>query len=291
VDFGASDEPLPPADLQRHALLQFPTLIGGLVPAVNIKGVKTGDLRLTPQVLARIYAGQARRWNDPEIAALNPTLQLPAQPIRRIVREEASGGTRAWTEYLARHDKAFEAKVGVGQKVNWPGEVLSGRGNKGVTELLKATEGAIGYVSYQEVVRHQLTAARLRNKDGQFVLPNERSFLAAVAASGLGRTEDDQGKLLDMGGAESWPLTEATYVLLPKVPADAQRARRTLSFFYWVFAQGDAMAADTGFVPVPTRLQARVLGRFREIVGPDGKPIEYLGSLPATQVSAAALAH
>ena len=276
VDFGASDDPMPAADLQKNGLIQFPTLVGGLVPAVNLKGIKSGELRLTGPVLAKIFAGQITRWNDAELVALNRTLALPAKPIRRIVREDASGSTRSFTGYLSHHMSGWAAKPGVGFKVEWPGEHLQAKGTKGVAEALKATDGGITYVSFQEVSRQALTAARLQNKDGHFVMPSERGFLAAIAASPMGKTGDENVSLIDLNGADTWPLTDVTYVLVPKVASDLHRTKKVLNFFYWVFAQGDRMAEDTGFVPLPTRLQVRVLSRFREVVGPNGMPVEYL---------------
>jgi phosphate transport system substrate-binding protein len=280
VDFGASDDPMRPEELQKNGLMQFPTLIGGLVPVVNLKGVKSGDLRLNGPVLAKIFSGQIKMWNAPEIAELNRLLTLPARPIQRIVREDASGGTRSFTAYLAMHDSGWEKRSGVDFKVNWVGEHLTAKGTKGIVERLKATEGGITYVSYQEVSREGLAASQLQNKDGNFVMPNEKSFLSAVAFSGMSRSGDDTVSLLDLRGAETWPLTETTYVLLPKVMNNGQRAKQVLNFFYWVFAQGDKMAADTGFVPLPTRVQLKNLTRFRDVVGPDGKPVEYLSGQP-----------
>lgn len=280
VDFGASDEPLSPDELQKNGLMQFPTLVGGLVPVINLKGIKSGDLQLTGAVLAKIFAGQIQSWNAPEIVALNRSLKLPALPIQRIVREDASGSTRGFTAYLALHDSGWEKRTGVGFKVNWVGQTIEAKGTKGVGVRVKATEGGIGYTSYQEVNRQNLTALKMQNKDGNFLLPTERSFLAAIAASGMARSGNEAVSLLDLPGAETWPMTDATYILLPLVMSDGARAKRVLNFFYWVFAQGDQMAADTGFVPMPTRVQLKTLARFRDVVGPDGKPVEYLSQRP-----------
>jgi phosphate transport system substrate-binding protein len=280
VDFGASDDPLQSEDLQKNGLMQFPTLIGGLVPVANLKGLKSGELRLTGTVLANIFSGQIKMWNAPEIAALNRSITLPARPIQRIVREDASGSTRSFTAYLAMHDAGWEKRSGVGAKVNWVGEPLTAKGSKGMVERLKATEGSIAYVPYLDVRRQDLSAIQLKNKDGNFALPNEKAFLAAVAASGMARSGEESVSLLDLSGAETWPLTETTYILIPKVMRDGARAKTVLNFFYWVFAQGDQMASDTGFVPMPTRVQVRTLTRFREVVGPEGKPVEYLSGSP-----------
>jgi phosphate transport system substrate-binding protein len=280
VDFGASDDPMKAEDLKKHGLMQFPTLIGGLVPVVNLKGIKTGELRLTGPVLAKIFSGQIKMWNAPEIVALNKSLTLPARSIQRIVREDASGGTRTFTAYLAMHDSGWEKSTGVGFKVNWIGEPMTGKGGKGLVERLKGIEGGITYLSYQDTNREGLTAVQLQNRDGNFVMPSEKSFLSAVAASGMSRTGEETASLLDLRGADTWPLTETTYVLLPKVMSDGLRAKQVLNFFYWVFAQGDKMATNTGFVPLPTRVQVRNLTRFRDVVGPDGKPVEYLSGQP-----------
>jgi len=274
VDFGASDEPLSLADLQAQNLMQFPTIVGALVPAYNLRGVKSGELRLTGPVLAKIFGGQIRSWDHPDIAALNPSLRLPARPIVRVVREESSGSTRNFAKYLARQDPAWEPRIA--QKIDWPGEVLAAKGTKGVADAIKGTDGSIGYVSYQAVMQQGLAAPHLQNRQGTFVLPSERTIQAAVKASDLSRGEEG-ASLIDLAGPEAWPLTETTYVLVPKNVTDTAQAKRVLNFFYWVFAQGDRMAADTGFVPLPTMIQARMLTRFRQVTGPDGRPIEFLG--------------
>jgi len=277
VDFGASDEPLPATELQKQNLVQFPTVVGGIVPVVHLRGVKPGELKLTGALLARIYSGQIRHWNDPELLALNRGVHLPARPIQRVVREEPSGSTRTFVRYLARHDASWERRVAL--KVDWPGETIAARGTKGVADAVKATEGAIGYVSYQEAVRQSLAAVQLQNRNGQFVLPGERTIQSAIAASDMVKG-DETANLVDLPGADVWPIAETTYVLVPRQVSDAGQAKRVLNFFYWVFAQGDQMAADTGFVPLPTRIQARLLSRFREVTGPDGRPIEFLGGRP-----------
>jgi phosphate transport system substrate-binding protein len=276
VDFGASDNPLAPTELTEKGLLQFPTLIGGLVPVVNLKGMKSGELRLTGTVLAKIFAGQITSWNDPAIVAINRTLVLPARTIKPIVREDASGSTKTFTAYLAQYDSAWEKRSGVATRVNWVGTPLAAKGTRGMTELLLATEGAIAYVFYQEVTQRDLVVAQLENRDGKFVLPSKASFQSAVAVSGMARSGQETTSLLNLSGADTWPLTETTYILIPQAMSDGARAKKVLNFFYWVFAQGDDMASDTGFVPLPTRVQVKSIRLFREVVGPDGKPVEYL---------------
>ena len=274
VDFGATDDPLAASELQRLNLVQFPTIVGGLVPAYNLPGIKAGELRLSGPVIAKIYGGQIRSWDDAEIAGLNRTLRLPSLPIRRLVREESSGSTRTFTRYLALQDAAWEKRIG--QKIEWPAETVAVKGTKGMTEALKSTPGAIGYVSYQEVARQSLSAPQLQNRSGRFVLPSERTITAAIMASDLAKGEET-ATLIDLNAPDAWPLAETTFVLVPRTMSDTAQAKRVLNFFYWVFAQGDRMAGETGFVALPTRVQARLVSRFRDVVGPDGRPIEFLG--------------
>jgi phosphate transport system substrate-binding protein len=274
VDFGASDTPMTSSELEKNDLVQFPTIIGALVPAYNVPGIATGELRLSGQVLSRIYGGQIRMWNDPEIAALNRAIRLPALSIQRLVREEASGSTATFTRYLAKQDPSWEKRVG--QKIEWPAETIAVKGTKGMVDALKGRAGAIGYVSYQEVLRQSLSAPQLLNRHGSYVLPSERTITAAVAVSDVAKGEDT-GNLIDLNAPDAWPITETTFVLLARTMRDVQQAKRVLNFFYWAFARGDQMAADTGFVALPPRLQARLLSRFRQVMGPDGQPIEFLG--------------
>lgn len=281
ADFGASDQPLSETDLQKNKLVQFPTVVGGLVPAYQLHGIKSGELRLTGPVLAKIFSGQIRNWNDPEIAALNRSLSLPSKPIRRIVREEASGSTRNFTAYLAMHDPAWEKRIGVGLTVQWPGsDLIAAKGTSGVADVLKGTDGGIAYLSFHEVARQGLSVAQLQNRHGSFVLPSEKSIQAAINMSEMASSGDEHASLIDLPGPDTWPLAETTYVLIPKAFKDGAQAKRVLNFFYWVFSNGDKLVAQAGFVPLPTRIQARLLTRFRDVVGPEGRPVEFLGQTP-----------
>jgi phosphate transport system substrate-binding protein len=277
VDFGASDVALPAEQLKKEGLLQFPTLVGGVVSVVNLPGVKAGELRLSGPVLAKIFSGQIASWNDNEIRALNPGVQLPKQAIKRLVRSDASGTTATFTDYLSRVSPDWQSKIGTGLTVKWPGSVESAQGNDKLAALLQATPGSIAYVSLNAARSQKLAFTQMQNRSGQFVLPTEESLAAAVSASALGKSGDEAASLLDLPGSHTWPITDTTYIVVERRPKNPQRARRVLSFFYWVFLQGDAMATETGFVPLPGVVQARVVARFREIENLDGTPLDFLG--------------
>lgn len=276
VDFGASDVALSPEQLKKEGLVQFPTLIGAVVPVVNLAGIKPGDLKLSGPVLAKIYSGRITTWNDAEIRALNPGLPLPKQAIKRLVRAEASGTTAGFTEYLSRVSPDWKASLGAGLTVKWPGQVESAQGTDKLAALMQATPGSIAYVSLNVVSSRKLTFVQLQNRSGRFVSPTEDALKATVAASGLGKG-DETASLLDLPGGLVWPITDTTYIVMERRPKDPQRAKETLRFFYWVFQQGDAMASETGFVPLPAVVQSRLIGRFRQFENPDGTPLEFLG--------------
>jgi len=276
VDFGASDAPLSAEDVAKHGLVQFPTLVGGIVPVVNLPGVKAGALRLDGEVLAQIFLGRITAWNAPQIQALNPNVKLPRLPIKRVVREESSGTTAGFTKYLAAASPEWAKELGSGLQVRWPGTVITGRGNDGVSAKVKENEGSVGYVGYNIAVKQELAYTQLRNRDARFVAPSEDAFAAAVRASGLSKNPQQIPSLIDQTGAATWPIAETTYILVPRNAKDAQRAKATMKFLYWVFLQGDDMANGTGFAPLPSQVQAKVVSLFREIRDADGKPIDYM---------------
>ncbi|HJY79364.1 MAG TPA: phosphate ABC transporter substrate-binding protein PstS [Burkholderiales bacterium] len=277
VDFGASDVPVPADQLKKEDLVQFPTLVGAVVPVVNIAGIKPGELKLAGPLLAKIFSGQITTWNDPEIRALNPALQLPKQAIKRLVRSDNSGTTATFTEYLSLVSSDWHSKVGSGLSVKWPGSVDLAQGTDKLAALSRETPGSITYVSLNVVRSQGLAFVQMQNRSGQFVAPSEETLSAAVSASGLGKAGDETASLLDMPGARAWPITDATYIVMERRPRNPQRAKQVLNFFYWVFLQGDAMASETGFVPLPGPVQARVVARFRKVENPDGSPLEFLG--------------
>lgn len=274
VDFGGTDAPLPPAELAKQHLVQIPMLIGGVVPVVQLP--LAVPLQLDGEVLADIFAGRIKFWNDGRIAALNPGVGLPGLAIKRVVRAEKSGTTEGFSRYLAGASAAFKAEVGVGQLPAWPGEPLKAEGNDGMVQTLRATPGSIAYVSYDRVLRDKLAAVKLRNAAGRFVLPNEAGFRAAILESDVHRQGDDLATLLDRPGNESWPITLASFVLVDAEPATAAKAIGALKFLYWCFMHGDDLTRGTGFAPLPISVQSRLAVRFTQVRPKDG-------NLPAYQ--------
>jgi phosphate transport system substrate-binding protein len=272
VDFGATDVPLTDQELKKLNLIQFPTVAGGIVPAVNLPGVVGNQLKLTGAVLADIFSGKIRLWNDPQIVALNDGVKLPALKITRIVRDDSSGTTEAFTTYLAASSPEWKASVG--RKISWGGSVVALKGTDAIAQAVKDTSGAIGYVSFDRVSKFGIAAASLRNKAGQFVAVSENSILAAVRASAL-RT-DLRASLIDINAPDAWPLVDATYILIDANPLLAAEASRTLKFFYWAFLKGDDIVRGTGFAPLPAEVQARVVRLLGDVKSQDRLPIDYI---------------
>jgi phosphate transport system substrate-binding protein len=252
VDFGASDKPLTPEELRQADLAQFPIVIGGIVPVVNIAGVGPGQLRFTGRVLADIYLGKITRWDDPAITSLNRTLKLPNAPIATIHRAEASGTTFNWTNYLSKASPEWRAQIGEGTTVRWPsGDGASG--NEGVALAVRATPNAIGYVEFSFVGRHQLSWAYVLNRAGNYVEPGVFSFQAAAAGAAFRADRDFYALLTDTGGVNAYPIAATTFVLVAK-RQDPARTRELLRFFGKAFDQGRASATHLGYVPLPHAL-------------------------------------
>ncbi|HEY8880608.1 MAG TPA: phosphate ABC transporter substrate-binding protein PstS [Roseateles sp.] len=270
VDFGGTDAPLPPAELARQKLVQIPMLIGGVVPVVHLPSLAV-PLQLDGEVLADIFAGRIKAWNDGRIAALNPGVGLPGLAIKRVVRAEKSGTTEGFSRYLAGASAAFKAEVGVSQLPAWPGEPLKAEGNDGMVQTLRATPGAIAYVSYDRVLRDKLAAVKLRNAAGRFVLPAEQGFRAAILESDMHRQGDDLATLLDRPGNDSWPITLTSFVVVDAEPATASKAAGALKFLYWCFMHGDDLTRGTGFAPLPISVQSRLAARFTQVRPKDGQ--------------------
>lgn len=275
VDFGGTDSPLNAADLGKQRLVQFPIAVGGIVPVVNVRGISANQLRLSGDVLAEIMSGEITHWNDKRLTALNPELTLPAQAIVRVVRGERSGSTDAYTRYLSLMSAAWKASVGHGQAVKWPGTPVTAEGNDGIVKALKATAGAIGYVSYDRVLQHKLAGVKLVNRAGSTVVAGEDGFKWAVRASDLNTKGDETASLLDQPGPLSWPITVTTYVLVDATPQSSDKARESLQFLYWAFMKGDALLRSTGFTPLPATVQARLVPRFQSIRPQDGKTLSF----------------
>jgi len=275
VDFGGTDSPLSKDELAKRKLVQMPMLIGGIVPVLNLQGIGPGKLLLSGEVLADILAGRISIWNDARISQLNPGLALPARAIVRVVRKDKSGTTEGFTRYLSEVSPAFKADVGFSQLPAWPGAVTMAEGNDGMVRALKATEGAIAYVSHDRVVKDGLAAVRLRNAANVAVSASEAGFRAAIVDSDVSRKGDDLASLMNRPSPDAWPITLTSFVLIDAEPADGQRAGPTLKFLYWCYMHGDELTRGTGFAPLPVSLQARLASRFASVKPRDGKPMNY----------------
>lgn len=278
VDFGATDVPLSQTELDKRGLFQFPTLVGGIVPFVNLPGVGPGRLQLDAATLARIWAGAITRWNDPAIRALNPVLDLPAIPIQRVVRSDGSGTTTVFVQYLRQAAPQEAASIEPdGGRAKWPGQTIAAEGTGKLVAAVKATPGAIGYASSDYTLREQLASVRLRNPRGEFVEATLPAFRSAISAGGLFKTSLEPTPLLSIDGIGVWPIVTATYILVPRTPQSVDRASRTLNFFFRSFQQGDRAVAGTGFAPLPIATQARIVALLSSFKTPAGEPIPVLG--------------
>jgi phosphate transport system substrate-binding protein len=255
VAFGASDMPLKDEELAKKGQIQFPTVIGGVVPVVNIKGIAAGQLRLNGQVLGDIYLGKITKWNDAAIKALNPSLALPDAAISPVRRADGSGTSFIFTNYLSRVNADWKAKVGEGTAVNWP-TGAGGKGNEGVAAFVGRLPNSIGYVEYAYVKQNKMTYALMQNAAGQFVAPDDSAFKAAAAGAEWSRSFYQI--LTNQPGAQSWPLTGATFILMHKVQDKPAEGAATLKFFEWAYKNGDKTADDLDYVPVPAAVKAQV---------------------------------
>src|SRR6266496_1834597 len=273
VDFGASDMPLKPEELDKDGLLQFPTVIGGDVPVVNLQNLKPGELKLTGPVLADIYLGKLTKWNDPAIAKLNPGSKLPDSEITVVHRSDGSGTTFIWVNYLSKVSPEWKEKVGEGTSVNWPAGV-GGKGNEGVASYVQRIGGAIGYVEYAYALQNKLVYALLRNRDGNFVAPNIDSFKAAAAGAQWGKAPGMYLILTDQPGRNSWPISGATFILVYKSQEKPDRAKEVLKFFDWAYADGDKLAMDLDYVPLPDAVVRLIQMSWKsQIKDASGKPV------------------
>lgn len=272
VDFGASDAPLKDEELAKDGLIQFPTVIGGVVPVVNIKGIQPGQIKMTGQVLGDIYLGKITKWNDPALASLNPGVPLPDATIAVVRRADGSGTSFIFTNYLSKVNAEWKAKVGEGTAVNWP-TGAGGKGNEGVSAFVQRLPNSIGYVEYAYAKQNKLAHVMLRNKDGQFVAPDEVNFKAAAA--GADWNKSFYQVLTDQPGKESWPITGATFILMHKTQDKPQQAAAALKFFDWAYGNGDKMASELDYVPLPDSVKALVRKQWGEIKDASGKPVAY----------------
>lgn len=250
VDFGASDMPLSVEDLDAAGLMQFPAVIGGVVPVLNVDGIVPGQLKMTGDVLAKIYMGTITKWNAPEITALNAGVALPALDITVVHRSDGSGTTFIWTDYLSKVSPEFKSKVSSGTAVKWP-VGLGGKGNEGVAANVQRIKGSIGYVEYAYVKRNKMTHAQLKNRDGHFVQADDMNFKAAASGAEWAKTPGMGVILTNQAGKDTWPVSGATFILLHKTAANPENTKEVIKFFDWAFSNGGAMATELEYVPLP----------------------------------------
>jgi phosphate transport system substrate-binding protein len=250
VDFGASDMPLQQAELDADGLMQFPAVMGGVVTVVNLDGVTPGQLKMTGQVVADIYLGKVTKWNDAEIVGLNPGVKLPATDITVVHRADGSGTSFLFTDFLSKTNAEFKSKIGAGTAVKWVVGV-GGKGNEGVAANVQRIKGAIGYVEWAYAKKNKMTHTQLKNKDGNFMQPDDDNFKAAAANADWVKTPGFAVVLTDQAGKNAWPITGATFILMHKTQADAAKGKEVLKFFEWAYKNGGAAATELDYVPMP----------------------------------------
>lgn len=272
VDFGASDMPMTPEDLQKNGLMQFPAIMGGVVPVYKIKGIGSGEITLSGPLLADIYLGKVKTWNDPAIAAINKNVKLPAQAISVVHRSDGSGTTFIFANYLSKVSADWKSAVGEGTSVKWPAGV-GGKGNEGVANYVGQIDGAIGYVEYAYAKQNKLAVAKLVNREGQAVAPDDETFKAAAAGADWSKAPGMALLLTDQPGKQSWPMTGASFILVHKVQAKPESAMEVLKFFDWSFKNGAQMAAELDYVPIPDPVVKLIRSSWKEIKDPSGKAL------------------
>jgi phosphate transport system substrate-binding protein len=278
VTFGASDAPLKGADLDKYGLVQFPMVMGGIVPVVNLEGVRPGELVIDGPTLAKIFLGEIKSWDDPAIAKLNPSTKLPKQAIAIVHRSDGSGTTFNFVYYLSEVSADFKSKVGVNTSVQWPAGI-GAKGNEGVANNVANTKGSVGYVEYAYAKQNKLTFTKMVNKDGKAVAPTSETFQAA-AANADWKSEPGFGVILaNQPGAASWPMTAATWILMYKAPQDVANSSEALKFFDWAYKKGGKMAEELDYVPMPANVAKDVEQTWAgEIKDPSGKPLHAMSN-------------
>jgi phosphate transport system substrate-binding protein len=272
VDFGASDAPLKDEELKAKNLVQFPTVIGGVIPVVNIQGVAPGQLKLTGQVLGDIYLGKISKWSDPAIKSLNPTLTLPDAAISQVRRADGSGTSFIFTNYLSKVNAEWKSKVGEGTAVNWP-TGAGGKGNEGVAAFVSRLPNSIGYVEYAYVKQNKMVFAQMQNQSGVYVSPDDTAFKAAAAGADWSKTFYQI--LTNQPGKDAWPISGATFIMMQKTQEKPANATAALKFFTWAYANGDKMADDLDYVPMPDNVIGAIEKAWGDIKDASGKPVAF----------------
>jgi phosphate transport system substrate-binding protein len=273
VTFGASDMPLKPSELKESGLVQFPTVVGGVVPVINVADIKPGEVVLDGPTLGKIFLGEITNWDDPAIKKLNPKIKLPSQAMVVVHRSDGSGTSFLFTDYLSKVSPDWKSKVGASTAVEWP-VGIGAKGNEGVANNVTQTGGSIGYVEYAYAKQNKLTFADMINKDGKHVAPKSEGFQAAAANTDWASVPGFYQILTDEPGAKSWPISGATFILMHAVPDDPAAAAEALKFFSWAYDKGDKMAEELDYVPLPGPIVALIKQSWAaEIKGGDGKPL------------------
>ncbi len=273
VTFGASDAPLKGPDLEKHGLVQFPMVMGGIVPVVHLEGIKAGQIVLDGPTLAAIFLGTVKTWDDPAIKKLNPNVKLPSQAIAVVHRSDGSGTTFNFTYYLAEVSPAWKSQVGSATSVEWP-VGIGAKGNEGVSNNVTQTRGSIGYVEYAYALQNKMDFTKMVNKDGKTVAPTSEAFQAAAANADWNSVPGYGVILANQPGATSWPMTAATFILIPKQPQDPVATAAALKFFAWAYEKGDKMAEALDYVPMPKKVVGEIEAMWsKEIKDSSGKPL------------------
>lgn len=276
VDFGASDAPLTAVELQDAGLVQFPMVVGGVVPVVHVEGVGPGTLRLTPELLAALYLGEITSWDDERLAAENPNLKLPKKDVAVVRRADGSGTTWMFTSYLAGVSPKWKSKVGADKAVEWPAAARwGGKGNEGVAAYVESIDGSIGYVEYAYALQNKMAHVLLKNRDGHFVEPTIKTFQAAASNADWKNAPGFYVVLIDQPGKDTWPITGASFILLHRESADAQKVAVILKFFDWCYKHGSQDAEALHYVPMPDDVIELVEASWRQNLKIGGKPVSY----------------
>ncbi|MCB8822275.1 phosphate ABC transporter substrate-binding protein PstS [Microvirga rosea] len=273
VDFGATDAPMKGEDLEKHGLLQFPTVMGGVVPVVNVPGVTAGQLKLTGEILADIFQGKIAKWSDARIAKLNEGVKLPDAAITPVYRSDASGTTNVFTTYLSQVSASWKADLGANTSVSWPvGQ--GGKGNEGVAATVKQVPNSIGYVEYAYAKQNNIPYTLLQNKAGKFPAPADKAFQAAAANANWSAAPGFGISLTDQAGDEAWPITAPTFILVYKAPEKPEQTAEVLKFFDWAYKSGDKLASDLDYVPLPDNVVAMIQAAWtKDIKDKSGQPL------------------
>lgn len=273
VDFGASDDPMSADALNKDNLLQFPAIVGGTVPVVNIEGIKPGELKLSGAIIADIYMSKVKKWDDAAIKALNPDLKLPNADIVVVHRSDGSGTTFGWTNYLSKVSPEWKSTVGEGKAVKWP-TGQGGKGNEGVAAYVRQLNNSIGYVEYAYAKQNNLSWTQLQNQDGKFVQPTQEAFAAAAANADWAGAPGMGVVLTNEPGADSWPVTAASFILIHKKQAKPENGKEVMAFFDWAFKNGGQMAAELDYVPLPEAVTSQIRSVWtNEVKAADGSAI------------------